>query len=153
MKLTTYSHRRASVIIPRRLLNPVKTALSGISENGAKGSAPGLRKAVLEALTLRGWSSCAKVDALHGITVTAMNDDVALCLQTGNMSRFYADLLKLQLLRQRKKAKAAFFLIPTKEAAVAMGSNIANYERFIDELKLFGEIITMPIFVIGLHAS
>lgn len=150
MKLQFYSHREGLRAIPKRIIQPIRKALEGLPSPKKFFSAPQLRKEVIEALTVAGWSNSAKVDASHGLTVTAMNDEVALCLQTGNMSRFYADLMKLQLLRQRGKASAAVFLIPTKDAAEGMGSNIANFDRFVEELKLFSDIITIPIYVVGI---
>lgn len=85
------------------------------------------------------------------ISLTSSNDDHILCFQTGNMGRFYADLLKLQYVFKNKKAKVAFYLIPSKDAAKKIGSNIANFDRFTSELNLFKEIITIPTLVIGLN--
>ncbi len=80
-----------------------------------------------------------------------MHSNVALCLQTGNMSRFYADLLKLEYLFKDRKAIAAVYIIPTKRRAREMGSNLAHFERFVEELDLFKDIITVPTLVIGLE--
>ena len=96
-----------------------------------------------------GWSDKTRIDADTQITVTAMKEQIALCLQTGNMSRMYADLIKLQYLYQKDRATGAFYLVPTKDTAKEMGSNMANLERLTAELKLYRHIISIPIVVIG----
>jgi hypothetical protein len=100
---------------------------------------------------LKGWSSKVKLSLNSNITITAMNGKVALCLQTGNMGRFYSDLLKLQYLFQKRRITSAIYILPTKYLAKKMGSNLANFERLVIELKLFQEVITIPILVIGLN--
>ena len=42
-------------------------------------------------------------------------------------------------------------IIPSKGAAKIMGSNIAHFDRFTFELKLFEEIISVPTLVIGIN--
>ena len=91
------------------------------------------------------------LDANSQISLTSYIDEHILCFQTGNMSRFYADLLKIQYVFEKRKAKVAIYIIPSKEAAKIMGSNIANFERFTFELNLFKEIITIPTIVIGIN--
>jgi hypothetical protein len=109
-----------------------------------------LRLKILEDLRSKGWSSKVKISVSSNISVTAMKSNIALCFQTGNMGRFYADLLKLQYLYINDKIVRAFYIIPTKQVAKKMGSNLANFERLVDELKLFEKIITVPVFIIGL---
>lgn len=114
------------------------------------GCSSRLREIILRELNTRGWSSNVKLSYGSQITITATNGDLGLCLQTGNMSRFYADLLKLQYLYQKGSIRSAIYILPTKRNAKLMGSNLAHYERLVEELKLFAKIITLPVFVIGL---
>ena len=65
------------------------------------------------------------------------------------MARGYADLIKLQTLYLRETISAGVILLPTKIAADALGSNIANSDRFMRELDIFDRTITMPLVVIG----
>jgi hypothetical protein len=115
-----------------------------------KGSSTKLREKIKDGLTSQGWTDIVELEAGLKISITASNNDYGLCLQTGNMSRFYADLLKLEYLYKKKKVKGAFFIIPSKDAAKKIGSNIANFDRFIRELSIFKEIITVPIFIFGI---
>ena len=79
-----------------------------------------------------------------------MKGKIALCLQTGNMARFYADLLKLQAQFLDGKITSAIYILPTKRAAKKMGENMANFERMVSELKnLFSKVITVPLLVYG----
>ena len=71
-------------------------------------------------------------------------------MQTGNISRMYADLIKLQYLYQKDKINSAFYLLPSKESAKIIGDNVANIERLSNELLLYRYIISLPILVIGL---
>ena len=41
-------------------------------------------------------------------------------------------------------------VIISKDAAKKMGSNIAHFDRFVFELKLFKDIVTIPTLVIGI---
>lgn len=110
-----------------------------------------LRRTILDILYTQGWSSQVKLTYDSGISITATNNNFGLCLQTGNMSRFYADLLKLQYLFLKKTISAAIYIVPTKRSAKLMGSNLVNFERLTEELALFSDIITIPIFVIGIN--
>ncbi len=69
--------------------------------------------------------------------------------QTGNVSRAFYDLLKLQYLFNRNKIEAAALAVPTRAAAVKIGSNIANFERLCGELQLYDRIVTVPILLIA----
>jgi hypothetical protein len=96
-----------------------------------------------------GWAMNARLDQGVNLTVTAMSDDVAFQLQTGNMSRAPYDLLKMQYLCTSGKIKAAAIALPTTKAAKMMGDNLANAERVIRELQLFEKVITVPVLVVA----
>jgi hypothetical protein len=96
-----------------------------------------------------GWAMNAHLDQEVNLTVTAMKDDVAFQLQTGNMSRAPYDLLKMQYLCTSGKIKVAALALPTVKAAKLMGDNIANAERVIRELQLFEKVITVPVLVVA----
>ena len=151
MKIQTYSHLNGEKIIDKKIKEKILQVLEATQFKMHEGCADQLRKTILSQLKKIGWSDDFKLHANSQISLTSINDSHVLCFQTGNMSRFYADLLKLQYVFKNKKAVAAFYLIPTKEAARLIGSNIANFERFTQELNLFQQIISIPILVIGLN--
>jgi hypothetical protein len=132
------------------MVDPVLRTLTGMEFRFARRRSKELRRQIVAQLKSMGWSGAVRLAAETGITVTSMHRSVALCLQTGSMSRFYADMLKLQYLFVEGKASAAIYVIPSKRRAAEMGSNRANFERFVQELELFEQIITVPCVVIGL---
>ncbi|MGF9911561.1 BglII/BstYI family type II restriction endonuclease [Paenibacillus ehimensis] len=151
MIITTTAHHFGDQAIPSEIIEPVITILRDISFEVRKGSATKLRRIVLESLFRLGWSDKTKIDSGNDITITSMKGNVGLCLQTGNVSRFYADILKLQSLYIKDKAASAIYILPTKNASLKMGSNIAYFERLVEELNLYKHIITIPIMIIGIE--
>jgi hypothetical protein len=75
--------------------------------------------------------------------------DLAFQIQTGNVSRAFYDLLKMQYLYMQKKIEAAALAVPTKDAANLIASNVAHSERVWGELQLFDRIITVPTLIIA----
>lgn len=108
-----------------------------------------IRKHVEKELQNEGWALNVRLDHAHGLSVTAIRDNLGFQLQTGNMSRAPYDLLKMQYLFQTNRIEAAALALPTKEASKIMGQNIANAERVINELFLFNRVITVPILVVA----
>lgn len=96
-----------------------------------------------------GWALNVKLAQNAGIKVFAEKDSVAFQLQTGNISRAPYDMLKLQYLYVNGRIIAAALALPTHDAAKKMGENIANARRIVNELKLFDQVITVPILVIA----
>lgn len=96
-----------------------------------------------------GWATDVRLDQQHQLAVTAVKDDLAFQLQTGNMSRAPYDLLKLQYLFQSQRIEMAALALPTRAAAKIIGDNLANAERVCRELKLFDRVITVPIIVVA----
>jgi len=151
MKTTLYSHLKAQTEIPDFLSSQLLSRVRALNVRWTSGQGTTIRERILNVLREDGWSRPVKLDPEIGITVGAMKDGIALSVQFGNMARFYADLLKLQYLYLKRRAAGAIYLLPTKEAAKRIGSNIAQYERLTTELEYFREIIRIPILVVGLE--
>ena len=107
-----------------------------------------IRRHVSAEFQAEGWAWDVKISNDTLLSVSAIKDDLAFQLQTGNMSRAPYDLLKLQYLFQSEKIECAALGVPTKEAAKKIGSNIANADRIWNELQLFDRVITVPILLI-----
>jgi hypothetical protein len=150
MKFEIYSHCNGDKVVDQKIKVQLLKVLEDANFEIKEGCANELRKFILTQLKTHGWSDDFMLDANSHISLTSFIDEHVLCFQTGNMSRFYADLLKMQFVFKKKKAIAAFYIIPSKDASKIMGSNIANYDRFTNELNLFKEIITIPTIVIGI---
>lgn len=150
MNIEIYSHNCGESSVPEEFATPIKKFLLDSNFAFSPQSAPKLRNLVLSFLRLNGWSEETSIAHGSRLTVTSVRRGVALALQTGNVSHFYADILKLQYLHAQGKVSSALFLLPTKDAAQSMGSNIANYERLVGELHIFRQIITVPLLILGL---
>lgn len=151
MNFMTYTHQEGDKHLPSDARKSVVEALTAAALPRRSLKAAVVRKRIFDLLHSDGWSGRTKLDKSSGISVASVRGSTALCLQTGNMSRFYADLLKLQLLYLRQKITAAIVILPTHTLAKRLGSNVASYERLIRELDLFRDIISVPLIVYGLQ--
>src|SRR5665213_3526595 len=98
MRYVAFSHCAGDKALPAILRNEIVAAISAITVKPARGAAKKFRVSFLESLKGSGWSSEVAVAAGSDMTITSMKGEVGLCLQTGNMARMYADLIKLQTL-------------------------------------------------------
>lgn len=116
-------------------------------EPGCTGA---IRQHIEHEFQSEGWGQDVKIDQNLNLTVSAMKDDLAFQLQTGNISRAPYDLLKLQhLFESGRRIEAAALALPTRDAAAKIGSNIANADRVIKEMTAFDRVITVPILLIA----
>jgi hypothetical protein len=149
MKTTTHSHNGGGSGAAGRLVDEVVELIKSLHLTFGKNVAPKLRQELLTHLRRHGWSNAVPIKAKFKLTITATNLNVGLCLQTGNASRLYADMLKLQAAFLSGNIEQAIIVVPTRAAAREMGQNIASYDRLVGELGVFRAIITMPIVVVG----
>jgi len=115
---------------------------------GARTTAD-IRTHLRHELEKEGWGFNVRVDAESDLTVFARNSDLVVQLQTGNISRYAYDILKIQHLYAKQEIEGAALALPTRDAAEAIGSNIANVERIWNELNIFNRVITVPLLVIA----
>lgn len=151
MKHTLRSHCAGDKEIPMYLQKEIASAIVGMTVKPARGAATKLRVAFLASLKSSGWSSEVDVSKDSGMTITSMKDEVGLCLQTGNMARMYADLIKLQTLYMDKAIKAAAIVVPSQPVAQLLGSNVAQATRLERELEIFKKAYHVPTLVFALE--
>ena len=85
------------------------------------------------------------------ISAVSRKKEIGVCIQLGNASRLYADLIKLQYMYDKKYIKKAIFICFTREHAKEFKyQNIVSFERAVDEVNIFKSIINVPIHFIGL---
>ena len=146
-----YSHRNGRVEWEKRELDEWITDVFNAPAITLQAHATAaIRDHVRNELTNQGWSDEVPIAPnFTGVTVFSQKDDLAIQIQTGNVSRVFYDLLKLQYLFNRNKIEAAGLAVPTRSGAQQLGSNIANYERLCAELQLYDRVITVPILVLG----
>jgi len=155
MKFKQHKHQGGDNVISRDTVDRIEEVLASVTCPLKRRSATQVRQDILTTLrNVAGWSDKVRISAKRGLTLTAKKGQTALCLQTGNMARFYADLLKLQAQFLDGKITSAIYIIPTRNAAVAMGDNLANYERLTSELtNTFFKVITVPLIVYGFYSD
>jgi Restriction endonuclease BamHI len=146
-----YSHRNGKVEWEKRELDEWITDVFNAPSTTLEAHATSaIRSHVRSELTNQGWSDEVPIAPnFTGVTIFSQKDDLAIQIQTGNVSRVFYDLVKLQYLFIRNKIEAAALAVPTKTGAQLLGSNIANFERLCAELQLYDRVITVPILVIA----
>jgi hypothetical protein len=148
--VATYSHHNGvDVWQERDLYEWLTDVFEAPKIKVARRTTTDIRQHVKAELEKEGWAFNVAVDAEADLTVFARKGDLAVQLQTGNISRYAYDLLKIQHLYLRKEIEAGALAIPTKEAAQVIGSNIANVERIWNELNIFDRIVTVPLMIIS----
>lgn len=153
MKIHEYSHRCGAKIISSEMQDQIRDVLRNTPSKISKGAASTIRRKVIDSLQQGGWSKEVRLDASSNITITGMRDRIGLCVQFGNISRIYADLIKLQTLFIRDSIDAGIILLPGHTAAITLGQNIANGDRLERELKIFSTVISMPLWIVSFDAD
>lgn len=110
-----------------------------------------VREEIRRRLLDRGWSDEARIASGTELTVFSRKGPLSFQIQLGNISRAAYDLLKLQYLFSARLSACGAYVLPMKERAIELGSNIACYERVKNELDLFSSIINIPLLVIGIE--
>jgi hypothetical protein len=151
MNYVAYSHCAGGEVLSSTLKKEIVIAIAAIAVKPAKGAAKKFRTAFLGSLKTSGWSSEVPVAEGSDMTITSIKDGVGLCLQTGNMARMYADLMKLQTLYLDNAIKAAAIIVPSNPIAKLLGSNIAEATRLERELNIFKKAYHVPTVVFGLE--
>ena len=151
MKHIIHSHCAGDKALPPILQKEIITAITAITIKPAKGKAPKIRDSLLDSLKGLGWSAKVPVSKGSGMTITSMKDDVGLCLQTGNMARMYADLIKLQTMYLDNSIRSAAIIIPSSPVAKLLGSNVAQANRLERELNIFKKAYHVPTVIFALE--
>ena len=152
MNTAVYSHRNGIEVLPNSMLEDILQIFPAINIPTSNLQAPRIRNCIEEGLYRKSWSDKILLDKKSKISITSMKDHIGLCLQTGNVSRTYADLLKLQALFVRGSIQCGIIIVPTGDAARKMAQNMASYERLVYEVStVFPQVITMPLVVIGFY--
>ena len=151
MNEITFSYNQGLEIIPESVLQDISDTITSSTYHIEKYTINKFRDEFLSGIKRKGWSDSVILNRASKISITSEKGDVGLCLQTGNVSRVYADLLKLQCHYAQGRIKVGIIIVPTQRCAKQYTSNSATYERLIRELPIFSQVITMPIIVVGFY--
>lgn len=148
--LEAYNHHNGeSEWIKREMFDWITDVFEEPSIDVVKGSTSQIRAHIRSQFDSDGWSGEVKLDAAFDLTVFSMKDDLAFQVQTGNVSRAMYDLLKIQYLYSAGKIEACALAVPSSLAAQRLGSNIAGFNRVMNELVLFDRVISVPLLLIS----
>lgn len=151
MNICIYDHRSGVDVATNQCIQEIIGVFDHINWNRQSTTVRQFRGNIMVKLKRLGWSDQVTLDREVKITITSMRDNIGLCMQTGNWSRIYADLLKLQTLYVKGTIKGGIIIIPTINCGLTFGKNIASCERLERELQYFNQVITMPIAVLGFY--
>lgn len=151
MKFSAYSHCAGAERVPAELRKQIEDAIEHIDVVPKKGAARSIRQEFISALRMAGWSGEVTVARGSDMSITSLKDGIGLCLQTGNMARVYADLMKLQTLYLDNAISAAVMVVPSQPIALIIGKNIAQTTRIERELEIFRKAYHVPTLVLGLE--
>lgn len=126
MKVTARSHCAGEEAIPKIIRHEVTKAIEAAAVTPAKGAATKIRDAIINNLLGSGWSAETHISNDSEMTITSVRSNIGLCLQTGNMARMYADILKLQKIYLDGAITAGIMLLPTQKCAQILGDNVQN---------------------------
>lgn len=151
MKHSVRSHCAGSEFVPAHIQDEIAQAIDQVDIKIGQKAATKIRDSILSSLKATGWTGKVPVAKGSDITITSMRDEVGLCLQTGNMARMYADLIKLQTLYLDNAIKSAVIIVPSEPVALSLGSNIAQARRLERELDIFKKAYHVPTLVFALE--
>ena len=150
MNFIIHDHCGGVATIPSGLRHEIEAAICACAIAPARGKAPEIGAAIAAGLAKAGWSGKVKLARDSKITITSVKNGIGLCLQTGNMARLYADLLKLQQMFLNKVIKAGVMIVPSRATAKSLGDNIAHAARLQSELEIFRTVVHMPLIVLAI---
>lgn len=151
MKYIINSHCDGESHFPDRLRKDIHKAIDGVDVKIKRGAATSIRDVILDSLHVSGWSGELLISPDSNITITSTKNKVGLCLQTGNMARMYADMLKLQALYLNAVISSGAFILPSPNVAKILGSNVANASRLERELEIFKKVFNLPTLIFSLE--
>ncbi len=149
MLTITYSHCDGESIVPSVYVDELCKIVNNYQKKLGLYKINDFKQYLLPAIHRKGWSDEYFLDRTSKITITSIKESIGLCIQTGNMARMYADLLKLQALYSRGTINGGILILPVASCGKTFGGNVASYERVIRELHIFDKVITMPLIIIG----
>ncbi len=148
----TFSHCDGENCVPDGHKKDILLAIGAVTAKAGHGAAKKIRDQITGKLKELGWSGEIKLAADSDMTVTSTKSNIGLCLQTGNMARMYADLMKLQTMYLDNQIQAAAILVPSQDTAKLLGSNIAQAKRLQRELAIFKKAYHVPTIIYALEA-
>ncbi|MCB8949167.1 MAG: hypothetical protein H6653_14230 [Ardenticatenaceae bacterium] len=150
--INSYSHLNASEIIKKKqVVWPEIDSVLNNSEVEFGPTRPSEIKKVLNSSFNRlGWADRVRVHPNLKLTISFLKENVGVCLQLGNVSRTYADIIKLELLGERGIIDVGCIVVPDAQESKLLGANYARFDRLQREAVAFKKILNTPILILAL---
>ena len=152
-----YEHRNGLRSVSPGERMGVENLLERINIQPGHVSTAQLKTDIRIELTALGWSDKIFIANGSKISITAVHGDVGLAVQFGNISRVYADMLKLQTLYIENKIASGIILTPHGDLVKRLSKNgdstdnRCTFDRIQRELPIFSKVITIPLIIYGLY--
>jgi len=151
VKHSSRSHCEGERIVPAALRKELAAMLESLQVPIEERASSKVRDEIVSKLRALGWSGELVVSQESKISITSMKGSTGLCLQTGNMARMYADLLKLQKLYLDNSIASAVMIVPSEPVAKALGANLTHATRLERELAIFKKVIHVPMVIYAIE--
>ena len=152
--IVSVSYHNRIPAIPGDEISELIDALKSIKTPLNKSSRVSFKQELFEKIQILGWSGNSKLfPSQSSISITSRKNNFGLCIQLGNIARYYADVIKLQHLVLNNDISDGIIIVFHSEATRKLfsgGGNLASYERIQSELDLLKKSITIPITLIGI---
>jgi len=102
-----------------------------------------------ESLLSDGWVKGLAVNRSK-LSIGYVLNDLGMCIQLGNTSRVYADLLKLETCFRLGAIRYAALVVPSDEYSLSLGTNYAAFSRTEQDIKVLSPTISVPIILISI---
>lgn len=102
-----------------------------------------------EELLAAGWVKGLAVNKSK-LTIGYALEDIGMCIQLGNTSRVYADLLKLETCFRVGAIACAALVVPADDYSQSLGTNYAAFSRTEQDIKSLSPTISVPIILISI---
>ena len=145
--MKTYSHNYGKYELEKstaRLFSNVQNSLDSLQDYEGSGI-----KDEVEAI-FDSWDKRGKNTEAMNLRYGYRRGQVQSETQFGNVARYYTDIMKLEKAYKEGEIKYGIYILPTKDRAKDIGSNIANFEKARDELREFRNIIEVPLVLYGI---
>ena len=144
-----FNHNGGAQILSPSHLEEIQNALERPDVVVSKGMAGRINGVFRKALESKGWAINPRIHPGFGLTINAMKNRTALTMQTGNIVRAFYDLMKFEVMYKNSRIDVGVLVLPSKDAANHLGSNVANFLRVSTELELFETVVTSPCVLIA----
>ena len=129
-------------------LDFMKNSLTTDAIRMKPGCTSKIRSHVDTVLKIDGWAVPYQINGKNDLKITARKEDMVFQIQTGNISRYSYDLLKLQYVYSEGFARCACLAVPSLKASKLISGNLANGERIANEMEIFRKFINVPLLLL-----